>query len=186
MTLPRAQQRLPAQRRQTSRKRQPNRQAGRERTLAQGNGIAIPCAIPCAIPFVFLVAFLAAFLATITLPRLASGQESSDEDNAASFDVERRIKESSSAFLIGLNKRSGQAKKLRAPVGRSLTFETLSIRLVSCARILHPHFEDSAALLSISEREEGILFKGWMYAQYPSLSAMDHPIYDVWIERCLP
>ena len=125
------------------------------------------------------------FVAIASLP-LASGQEASDEGNAEPSDTERRIKESSSAWLVGLNKRSGQAKKLRAPVGHSVRFETLTIRLVSCARILYPRFEDSAALLSISERKEGTLFKGWMYAQYPSLSTMDHPIYDVWVERCLP
>ena len=144
-------------------------------------GHAISLAIPC---------MILVFLAVVAFPPLASGQELTDtdidEDNTDPFDVERRIEESSSAWLIGLNKRSGQARKLRAPVGRSLRFETLTIRLVSCTRILYPRFEDSAALLSISESEEGVLFKGWMYAQYPSLSAMDHPIYDVWVERCLP
>ena len=145
-----------------------------QRTLSR----AISHAGYCTLPLFFLVA-------VASLP-LASGQEASDEGDAEPSDTARRIKESSSAWLVGLNKRSGQAKKLRAPVGRNLRFETLTIRLVSCARILYPRFEDSAALLSISERKEGTLFKGWMYAQYPSLSTMDHPIYDVWVERCLP
>ena len=137
-------------------------------------------------------AILLAFLASTASPPLASGQElrygENDGENmeSESFGVGQRTKESTTASLIGLNKRSGQAQKLRASVGRSLRFETLTITLVSCTRILYPRFEDSAALLSISEREEGALFKGWMYAQYPSLSAMDHPIYNVWVERCLP
>ena len=133
-------------------------------------------------------AILLAFLASTASPPLASGQELRYGENIEleSFGVGQRTKESTTASLIGLNKRSGQAQKLRASVGRSLRFETLTINLVSCTRILYPRFEDSAALLSISEREEGALFKGWMYAQYPSLSAMDHPIYDVWVERCLP
>ncbi len=131
-----------------------------------------------------------AIVIVIFSPPLAFGQELLDDDkddsSAEPFDSKQRLKGGSSASLIGLNKRSGQARKLRAPVGQSLRFETLTINLVSCTRILYPRFEDSAALLSISERKEGVLFKGWMYAQYPSLSAMDHPIYDVWVERCLP
>lgn len=28
------------------------------------------------------------------------------------------------------------------------------------------------------------LFKGWMIASSPALSALDHPRYDVWVMRC--
>lgn len=155
---------------------------------AQGEFCAIPRTTSRTMSVVFQT-FLVALLTTSLLP-LASGQDSGQEEEN-NFDnlepvVKQRTKESQTASLIGLNKRSGQAQKLRAPVGRSLRFETLTIRLLACTRILYPRFEDAAALLSISEREEGVLFKGWMYAQDPSLSAMDHPIYDVWIERCLP
>ncbi len=132
---------------------------------------------------------MAMVIAIVFSPPLAFGQDVLDDEDASSaepFASSQSLKGGSSASLIGLNKRSGQARKLRAPVGQSLRFETLTINLVSCTRILYPRFEDSAALLSISERKEGVLFKGWMYAQYPSLSAMDHPIYDVWVERCLP
>ena len=29
------------------------------------------------------------------------------------------------------------------------------------------------------------VFSGWMFASSPGLSAMDHPIYDVWVLECL-
>ncbi|HLS19439.1 MAG TPA: DUF2155 domain-containing protein [Paracoccaceae bacterium] len=32
--------------------------------------------------------------------------------------------------------------------------------------------------------ESGEAFSGWMFAQSPSLSALDHPRYDLWVISC--
>lgn len=32
--------------------------------------------------------------------------------------------------------------------------------------------------------EEELLFSGWMFASSPGLSALEHPVYDVWVIRC--
>ena len=29
------------------------------------------------------------------------------------------------------------------------------------------------------------LFSGWMFASIPALSALDHPVYDIWVLDCL-
>lgn len=34
------------------------------------------------------------------------------------------------------------------------------------------------------EEEAGPLFSGWMFASSPGLSALEHPVYDVWVIRC--
>ena len=34
------------------------------------------------------------------------------------------------------------------------------------------------------EEEAGSLFSGWMFASTPGLSALEHPVYDVWVIRC--
>lgn len=31
---------------------------------------------------------------------------------------------------------------------------------------------------------EELLFSGWMFASSPGLSALEHPVYDVWVIRC--
>jgi hypothetical protein len=28
------------------------------------------------------------------------------------------------------------------------------------------------------------LFSGWMFASSPALSALEHPVYDVWVIDC--
>ena len=47
---------------------------------------------------------------------------------------------------------------------------------------------ESAAFLEIVERRPGEApatpFVGWMFASSPALSAMEHPVYDVWVLDC--
>ena len=28
------------------------------------------------------------------------------------------------------------------------------------------------------------IFSGWMFASSPALSALDHPVYDIWVLEC--
>ena len=35
-----------------------------------------------------------------------------------------------------------------------------------------------------AEEQEETLFSGWMFASSPGLSALEHPVYDVWVIRC--
>lgn len=44
---------------------------------------------------------------------------------------------------------------------------------------------DNAPAVTESEEEAaGPLFSGWMFASTPGLSALEHPVYDVWVIRC--
>ncbi|WP_300392357.1 DUF2155 domain-containing protein [Henriciella sp.] len=33
-------------------------------------------------------------------------------------------------------------------------------------------------------KDEKLLFSGWMFSSSPGLSALEHPVYDVWVIRC--
>ena len=48
---------------------------------------------------------------------------------------------------------------------------------------------EAAAFLQIWERkphedQSKWVFSGWMFSSNPALSAMDHPVYDVWVIDC--
>jgi|TARA_Y100001947_G_scaffold141038_1_gene132349 hypothetical protein len=44
---------------------------------------------------------------------------------------------------------------------------------------------DAPAVTEVDgEEEAGPLFSGWMFASTPGLSALEHPVYDVWVIRC--
>ena len=35
------------------------------------------------------------------------------------------------------------------------------------------------------ESSSNQIFNGWMFASSPALSALEHPVYDVWVLDCL-
>ncbi len=91
--------------------------------------------------------------------------------------------------LRGVDKVTGHVKTFVATVGQSLTFGTLTVLPEKC--VAHPPEEtpENAAFLTITEKTaEGALvpvFNGWMFSSNPALSAMEHPIYDIWVLNCL-
>lgn len=41
-----------------------------------------------------------------------------------------------------------------------------------------------AAIASAAAPPENMIFSGWMFASSPALSALQHPVYDVWVIDC--
>lgn len=88
-----------------------------------------------------------------------------------------------------LNKVTARAEELKAKPGETLKFGKLEIEAVQCYQSAPTSLPDSVALLSIREqladqKRAKLLFHGWMYASTPSLTALEHPIYDVTMVEC--
>ena len=61
----------------------------------------------------------------------------------------------------------------------------LSVRLDECRYPSDQPLAEAYAHLTISdEGSVDPIFKGWMVASSPALSALDHPRYDVWMLHC--
>src|SRR5215470_17633849 len=90
--------------------------------------------------------------------------------------------------LGGLDKVTAHVSTFEAPVGKTVTFGALQITARACDK--HPPEEtpESSAFLEVVEARPGEtphqLFSGWMFASSPALSAMDNPIYDLWVLDC--
>ncbi len=93
------------------------------------------------------------------------------------------------AVLRGLDKVTARVRTLEAPVGGETRFGTLVVTPRAC--LVSPPIEppERAAFLEI--REEGRnrdtarpVFSGWMFASSPGLSALEHPVYDLWLLDC--
>ena len=90
--------------------------------------------------------------------------------------------------LGGLDKITAHVSTFEAPIGQTVTFGALKITARACDK--HPPEEtpESAAFLEVVEARPGEtprpLFSGWMFASSPALSAMDNPIYDLWVLDC--
>ncbi|MDR3423887.1 MAG: DUF2155 domain-containing protein [Alphaproteobacteria bacterium] len=91
--------------------------------------------------------------------------------------------------LRALDKMTARVEEIDLPVGKTIQFGTLSIVARTC-RVTLPEEAppESAAYLEISEiapgEQDKPVFKGWMFASSPALSAMEHPVYDIWITGC--
>jgi len=94
----------------------------------------------------------------------------------------------SMAVLQGLDKVTARISTLEASVGQTVRFGSLEVMVRACRK--HPPEEppESAAFLEIREKkadeETKLLFSGWMFASSPALSALEHPVYDLWVVDC--
>jgi hypothetical protein len=92
------------------------------------------------------------------------------------------------AILQGLDKVTGRVMTIDAPVGASVHFGTLEIIVRTCRKRPPEEEPESAAFLDIWETRTGApaasLFRGWMFASSPALSALEHPVYDIWVIDC--
>ncbi len=93
------------------------------------------------------------------------------------------------AVLRGLDKVTARVSTLEIPVGASVRFEALEIKVRTCRKPPPEDPPESAAFLEVVDyRPDGdvvMAFTGWMFASSPGVSAMDHPVYDVWVLDCL-
>lgn len=92
------------------------------------------------------------------------------------------------AELQGLDKVTARTQRFYAPVGESTRFGTLAITVSDCLVNVPEAPPESVAYLSIVDNKPGQapekLFAGWMFASTPSLSALDHGVYDVRVLSC--
>ncbi|MFQ5622096.1 MAG: DUF2155 domain-containing protein [Paracoccaceae bacterium] len=89
------------------------------------------------------------------------------------------------AVLRALDKLDGSVVELSVPVGTTVKFRRLSIRVEECVYPRGDIVTGSEVLLEIrDQRDPEPKFRGWMLAESPALSALDHQRYDVWLTSC--
>ena len=92
------------------------------------------------------------------------------------------------AVLQGLDKITGRVMTIEAPVGTPVHFGTLEIIVRTCRKRPPEESPESAAFLDVWEIRTGepaaSIFRGWMFASSPALSALEHPVYDIWVLDC--
>lgn len=90
--------------------------------------------------------------------------------------------------LRALDKITARVSTFEVPVGETVEFVTLQITARYCDKQPPTETPESAAFLEVVETKPGeppaVRFSGWMFASSPALSAMDHPVYDLWVIDC--
>lgn len=91
--------------------------------------------------------------------------------------------------LRALNKVTGHATIMTLQPGGQEMFGNLTIKAHVCRMAIENTQPDSAALIEVEEKKPddaraNLLFSGWMFASSPSLTGLEHPIYDISIVGC--
>lgn len=93
-----------------------------------------------------------------------------------------------SAVLQGLDKTTARISTFDAPVGEAVRFGTLEILARRCHKTPPEEPPESTAFVEIvdvrPDSEAIMVFTGWMFASSPAVSALEHPVYDVWVVDC--
>ncbi len=93
------------------------------------------------------------------------------------------------AVLQGLNKITARVSELRVPVNQPVRFGSLEITARECRKSRPEEMPESVSFLEIDDHKENIettrMFTGWMFASSPAVSAMEHPVYDIWVVNCM-
>ena len=94
------------------------------------------------------------------------------------------------AVLQGLDKITARVSRFDAPVGKTVSFGSLSVVVRDCEKSAPEERPENAAFVQIYENRPGEepvrRFSGWMFSSSPALSALEHPVYDVNLLECEP
>ncbi|OCX64702.1 hypothetical protein BFP70_11240 [Thioclava sp. SK-1] len=95
------------------------------------------------------------------------------------------LAESSGALLRGLDKVTGVASNIDLAVGQTVQYGFITVTLQECRYPANDPSSNAYARVMIADKgATQPAFSGWMMADSPALSALDHPRYDVWVMRC--
>jgi hypothetical protein len=92
------------------------------------------------------------------------------------------------AVLQGLDKITARISTFEAPLNEPVRFGSLEIIARACDKNPPEETPESTAFLEIVDVRPDSpaveLFTGWMFASSPAVSAVEHPVYDVWVVDC--
>lgn len=93
------------------------------------------------------------------------------------------------AKLQVLNKSTGETTVLDVKIGEKVTFENIEIEALKCWKSYPEEQIENKLLLKIYEKKRKSLireniFYGWFFSSSPSVSSLEHYLYDVKLLNC--
>ncbi len=85
-----------------------------------------------------------------------------------------------------LNKITANVERIKLPLKVNYLYEELEIYPIGC-HLSGPYEKSEVGIyLDINHKvSKEKIFNGWMLKSLPSISSMEHPIYDIWVEDCI-
>ena len=84
-----------------------------------------------------------------------------------------------------LNKITTNVDTVKLPLKENYFYQELKIYPIDC-HLSGPYEKNEVGIyLNIHHKDsKEKIFNGWMLKSLPSISSMEHPIYDIWVEDC--
>lgn len=97
--------------------------------------------------------------------------------------------ETNKVILRGLDKVSARVFTSEVFVNQKVHFGSLEIYVRSANRAPPEEKPDSVCFLEIYDNKQGQqrqkVFSGWMFSSNPALTALEHPVYDIWVKEAV-
>ena len=89
-----------------------------------------------------------------------------------------------------LDKVNSKNSTLKINIGEEVKFNNLLIRPMKCT---NSEFDDDPEItaylqvtdLTLIDKDKVFIFNDWTFSSSPSLKPFDHPIYDIWLTKCI-
>lgn len=96
-----------------------------------------------------------------------------------------QISSGTGAILRGLDREAGTSMDFDIEIGGEAEIGHLIATLGECRYPVENPAGEAFAWIEIRDtRADSVLFRGWMVASSPALSALDHARYDIWVLSC--
>ena len=93
------------------------------------------------------------------------------------------------AKLVILNKITAKSEEVEFELEKIRFFGNLSLKIHRCVKDLNPYKPDNFILLTVIENKIDddpiTIFHGWILSSNPSISTLQHPVYEVIAKDCL-
>ena len=87
-----------------------------------------------------------------------------------------------------LDKITTKVETFEIDVNDSLNFNSLFIEIFACYKNPPEDIPENFVLLKIYDKiinsEDQAIYQGWMISSSPSITPLEHPIYDLWLVEC--
>ena len=90
-----------------------------------------------------------------------------------------------------LNKVTARVDDVKIPIKENYIYEDLRIYPIHCSVSDPSQKSETSVYLKIYNDEDSkidiasrMIFSGWMLKTLPSISSMEHPLYDIWVNDC--
>jgi hypothetical protein len=93
------------------------------------------------------------------------------------------------AVFSGLDKVTARVTTIYAPIDIPVRFGSLQLTARACDRRPPEEQPEQSVFVEVDDMEAAgqpkRIFTGWMFWSSPALNAVEHPVYDFWLNDCM-